>query len=79
MQMFHPSPYCRRLVNNNGLEGTMTESFNRVSIYVPKSNQPEKPIKRLYELGLKRDRSLNYMIVTAILDYVNRQEKKKKK
>jgi predicted transcriptional regulator len=57
----------------------MADDFSRVSIYLPKSNQPEKPIKRLYELGLKRDRSLNYMMVAAILDYVNREEKKKKK
>ena len=50
--------------------------FTRISIYVPKGKQGEKPLERLHKLGQKRDRSLNYMIVQAVLDYVNRQEKK---
>jgi hypothetical protein len=57
----------------------MDNDFTRISIYVPKTKQGEKPLERLYKLGLKRERSLNYMIVAAVLDYVNREEKKKKK
>ncbi len=51
--------------------------FTRISIYVPKSKQKERPLERLFKLGQQRDRSLNYMIVQAVLDYVDREEKKK--
>lgn len=57
-------------------EGIMDSDFTRISIYVPKSKQTEKPLERLYKLGQQRDRSLNYMIVEAVLDYVKREEKK---
>lgn len=56
----------------------MSENFTRTSIYVPKSKQEEKPLERLATLGKQRDRSLNYMIVQAVLDYVNREEKKER-
>ena len=52
--------------------------FTRISIYVPKSKQSEHPLERLYKLGQKRDRSLNYMILLALTEYVQREEKKKK-
>ena len=48
--------------------------FNRISIYVPKDKHKEKPLERLYELGKKRDRSLNYMIIQAILDFLKKEE-----
>lgn len=51
--------------------------FTRISIYVPKDKQKQKPLERLYALGQQRDRSLNYMIVQAVLEYVEREEKKK--
>lgn len=51
--------------------------FTRISIYVPKAKQKERPLERLYKLGQERDRSLNYMIVQAVLDYVQREERKK--
>ncbi len=55
----------------------MATDFTRISIYVPKSKQGDKPLERLHKLAEAQDRSLNYMIVQAILDYVNREEKKK--
>lgn len=54
----------------------MATDFTRISIYVPKSKQGEKPLERLSKIARSQDRSLNYMIVQAILDYVERQEKK---
>ena len=53
--------------------------YTRTSIYVPKRFQLEKPLERLYKLGKKNDRSLNYMIVKAVLDYVEREERKASK
>lgn len=55
------------------------EDFTRISIYVPKNKQGEEPLKRLHRLGEQRDRSLNYMIIAAIVDYVEREEAKNKK
>lgn len=52
--------------------------FTRISTYVPKEKHKEKPLERLYKLGQERDRSLNYMIVQAVLDYVQREERKGK-
>ncbi len=51
------------------------DDFTRISIYVPKEKQKEKPLERLSKLGRARDRSLNYMIVEAVMDYVRREEK----
>ncbi len=55
----------------------MVENFTRISIYVPQRAQKDNPLKRLHAIAKKRDRTLNYMVIQAILDYVNREEKKK--
>ena len=52
--------------------------LTRISIYVPKNKQQEKPLQRLYKLGQLRDRSLNYMVVEAITQYVKRLENEEK-
>jgi len=52
-----------------------SKDFIRVSIYVPKRFQKDKPLERLDRLGRKDDRSLNYMIVQAVLDFVERHER----
>jgi len=48
-----------------------------LSIYIPKSKLEKKPIERLDRLGEKVDRSINYLVVEAILQYLDREEKKK--
>lgn len=55
----------------------MPEDYTRISIYVPKNKQADKPLERLYKLAEKQDRSLNYMVVQAVIEYVEREEKKK--
>jgi len=49
---------------------------NALSIYVPKSKEEQHPIERLSRLAKDRDRSVNYVIVEAILQYLDREEKK---
>jgi len=49
-----------------------------LSIYIPKSKLERKPIERLEKLANKVDRSINYLVVEAILQYLDREEKKKK-
>jgi len=35
-----------------------------------------KPVERLMKLGEKLDRSVNYLVVEAILQYLDREEKR---
>lgn len=49
-----------------------------LSIYIPKSKLDRKPIERLDRLAKRVDRSINYLVVEAILQYLDREERKKK-
>ena len=49
-----------------------------LSIYIPKSKLDRKPIERLERLAKKADRSINYLVVEAILQYLDREERRKK-
>jgi predicted transcriptional regulator len=48
-----------------------------LSIYIPKSKLDRKPIERLERLGKKVDRSINYLVVDAIIQYLDREEKRR--
>jgi len=48
--------------------------LTRISIYVPQKFQEQRPLERLNELAEAKDRSLNHMVVQAILEYVEREE-----
>ncbi len=50
--------------------------LDRLSIYVPQEKLQLKPLERLAKLAKKRDRSINYMVVQAIIEYVEREERK---
>jgi len=50
--------------------------LNKLSIYIPQTKQEEKLVERLIKLSDKKDRSVNYLAVEAILEYLNREEKK---
>ena len=50
--------------------------LDKLSIYIPHPKQAEKPVERLIKLGEKRDRSINYLVVAAILEYLGREEGK---
>jgi len=52
------------------------EILDELSFYVPQKKMQEKPVERLIRLGNKRDRSVNYLVVEAILEYLRREEKK---
>jgi hypothetical protein len=49
---------------------------DKLSIYIPMSKMAYKPVERLIKLSEKKDRSINYLVVEAILDYLGREEKK---
>jgi len=49
-------------------------NLDKMSIYIPQKKLQEKPVERLIRLGEKRDRSINYMVVEVILEYLEREE-----
>jgi len=51
-----------------------TRKAPMISVYIPEKAQKKKVIERLRLLGEKRDRSLNYLVVDAILQYLDREE-----
>jgi len=50
--------------------------LDKISIYVPKSKIDHNPVERLIKLADDKDRSVNYLVVEAILQYLQREEKK---
>jgi len=52
------------------------ELLDKMSIYIPQRKLEAEPIKRLIALGEKRDRSINYLVVEAIIQYLDREEAK---
>ncbi len=52
----------------------MVTRSNALSIYIPKSKAHHRPIERLTKLAAEKDRSMNYLIVEAILQYLDRRE-----
>jgi predicted transcriptional regulator len=49
---------------------------DKLSIYVPKNKIDQHPVERLIKLGAAKDRSVNYLVVDAVLEYLDREEKK---
>jgi len=50
------------------------ELVDKLSIYVPQTKLEKQPVERLIKLGEKHDRSVNYLVVEAILQYLDREE-----
>ncbi len=50
---------------------------DKLSIYIPKSKMAQKPVERLVKLGERLDRSVNYLVVEAILQYLDKEEKRR--
>ena len=48
--------------------------YDKLSVYIPREKLEERPIERLIALGEKRDRSVNYLVIEAIFDYLKREE-----
>jgi len=52
------------------------EVLDKLSIYIPQKKMLDKPVERLIRLGNKRERSINYLAVEAIMEYLKREERK---
>ena len=53
-----------------------TRTAPMISVYIPEKAQKLQVVERLRALGEKRDRSLNYLVVDAIIQYLDREETK---
>ena len=47
-----------------------------MSIYIPKKHRGKDPVGALKRLGKTRDRSINYLVWEAIVQYLRREERK---
>jgi len=65
-------------IKGGGVKLVRKSEVATLSIYIPKSKLDKKPIERLERLAKKVDRSINYLVVDAILHYLDREEKKLK-
>jgi len=54
----------------------LKQTLDKVSIYVPKNKIEHRPIERLAALADQQDRSVSYLAVEAILDYLREEEGK---
>jgi len=51
--------------------------LDKISIYIPQDKAAKHNVMaRLRKLAEKKDRSINYLVVQAIIQYLDREEKK---
>ena len=53
---------------------TRKELTDKLSIYIPQGKIANQPVERLMNLGRKKDRSVNYLVVEAIIEYLDKEE-----
>ena len=51
------------------------EMLDKISVYIPQKKMEEHPVERLMKLGDTRERSINYLVVDAIIEYLKREER----
>ncbi len=67
---------CVTLLNEEVNSMAKKEILDKLSIYIPQKKMKEKPVERLIKLSEKKDRSINYLVVEAIIEYLKREERK---
>jgi len=72
-----PHAFLSTILRHKREEKKMAQKqvLDKLSIYIPLSKMAQKPVERLIGLSEKKDRSVNYLVVEAILEYLDRQEK----
>ena len=53
----------------------MIKRDKQLSVYIPKRLSEENLIGRLNKIAEERDRSVNYLVVQAITEYLQNEEK----
>ncbi len=54
-----------------------SEATAKLSLYIPPHKGGQDALRRLRDLAERRDRSLNYVAIEAILEYLERQERRR--
>jgi hypothetical protein len=57
----------------------MAKRDNVISAYIPQSKRNRGIFERLANLAEQQDRSLNYLLVDAVLEYLDREEEQLRK
>lgn len=52
----------------------MAEVRDKLSIYIPKGKLAGRPIERLMKLAKEQDRSMNHLVVQAIMEFLKKEE-----
>lgn len=47
-----------------------------ITIYLPQRHQDDQVLERLQQLATERDRSVNYLAVQALVEFLEREEGK---
>jgi len=50
--------------------------MSKISVYLPQGKLKDKIVERLIKLGAEKDRSVNYLVIAAIEQYLERAEVK---
>ena len=50
------------------------ELMDKLSIYIPEIKMRQRPVERLIRMGKNEDRSVNHLVVEAIIQYLDREE-----
>ncbi len=56
--------------------GEPRKTLDKMSIYIPQRKAQANVMERLRKQADKKDRSINYLVVEAILQYLDREEKR---
>jgi len=57
-------------------KSTVAKDTAKLSLYIPPSKGGSEVLNRLRKLAKAKDRSVNYLVVEAILQYLKREERK---
>jgi predicted transcriptional regulator len=49
--------------------------IDRLMVYIPLSKQRDKLLERLGKIAKKKDRSVNYLVIEALRQFLEREEK----
>ena len=65
--------YCQSLGDIFMTNKTLHDT---ISVYIPQTKVQQQPVERLIKLAKERDRSVNHLVVKAILQYLEKEEAK---
>ena len=75
--LVHLAPLARFVIESSeGGNTAQKKILDKLSIYIPEKKMKRNPVERLIKLADECDRSVNYLVVEAILEYLDREEKR---